>query len=404
MLTSLIVSGAAYVISLVANLFLSPAFNDTTGQIGNGINVFLLLAASVFLYTNSIAQKLFTAILLVCNYSFLYAFTENLLGVLPFAATGFAAILIGILVYVFFSFLSLITFVRPFHYFANRGISVLSIGLCCAQILCLFAANGSVTDFFGANKTYAPRFFLTIFVYLAIAFTVRAAYNAAKFKERECLADYRDALLHAEADYFSAMVGSVTNARTARDHHSFILSEISDCARRGDCEGVLNTIADEGDLRDPLLAHYSENPYVNAVVAAKAAYAKHCGIRLESNVELGATRLKTIEFCVLLNDMLTYAIDCAEHSNAPDKLVRMTVLPGESRIAFETVYSAPAKSKKRTPLRSKSFNDAIASLLEPKEEEKLGLDAARGIIERYSGTMNLSAAGGSEILRIAINN
>ena len=49
MLTGLIVSGAAYVLSLVLNLFLSPAFNDTTGVIGNGINVFLLLIAAVFL-------------------------------------------------------------------------------------------------------------------------------------------------------------------------------------------------------------------------------------------------------------------------------------------------------------------------------------------------------------------
>ena len=78
MVTSLIVSGAAYVLSLLLNLFLSPAFNDATGQIGNGINVFLLLVAAVFLYTNNIVQKLFVAILLICNYSFLSAFFISL--------------------------------------------------------------------------------------------------------------------------------------------------------------------------------------------------------------------------------------------------------------------------------------------------------------------------------------
>ena len=114
MATSLIASGAAYVLSLLLNLLLSPAFNDVSGQIGNGMNVFLLLAASVFLYTNNIAQKLFVAILLVCNYSFLSAFTEYFLGVLPFGAGGFLAVVIGIVRYLFFSFLSLITFVRPF--------------------------------------------------------------------------------------------------------------------------------------------------------------------------------------------------------------------------------------------------------------------------------------------------
>ena len=179
MVTSLIVSGAAYVLSLLLNLFLSPAFNDATGQIGNGINVFLLLVAAVFLYTNNIVQKLFVAILLICNYSFLSAFTEYFLGALPFGTGGFLSIVIGILIYLFFSFLSLITFVRPFHYFADRGFSVLSIGLCCAQLLCLLVANGSLTGLFGIH-TYAPRFFLTVFFYLIIAFTARAAYNAAK--------------------------------------------------------------------------------------------------------------------------------------------------------------------------------------------------------------------------------
>ena len=141
------------------------------------------------------------------------------------------------------------------------------------------------------------------------------------------------------------MVGNVTNAKTTRDHYSFILSEITGYARSGNCEGVLNTIADASELRDPLLQHYSENPYINAVVAAKAAYAKHCGIRLESNVELGATRLKTIEFCVILNDVLAHAIEQAEHSSAEDKVVRMTVLPVENRITFEAVYSAPVTTE-----------------------------------------------------------
>lgn len=404
MATSLIASGAVYVLSLLMNLFLSPAFNDVTGQIGNGMNVFLLLAASVFLYTNNIAQKLFVAILLVCNYSFLSSFTEYFLGALPFGAGGFPAVVIGIVLYLFFSFLSLITFVRPFQYFADRGPSVLSIGLCCAQLFCLFLANGSLLGLFGV-EAYAPRFFITVFFYLIIAFTVRAAYNAAKYKERTCTADFRSALMQAEANYFNAMVGSVTNAQTARDHHRFILGEITEAARHDDLESIRTTIADEGDLRDPLLDRYSENPYINAVVATNAAYAKHCGIRLESNVELGATQLKTIEFCVILNDVLVYAIDRAGAADADDKLVRMTVTPLEGRLTFEAVYSAPPQKKKRRTLNAQSFNAWAASLLEPKaEEDAPQLEAVRGIIARTSGTMNRSAAGGSEILRIVINN
>ena len=121
-------------------------------------------------------------------------------------------------------------------------------------------------------------------------------------------------------------------------------------------------------------------------------------------MELGATHLKTIEFCVILNDILTHAIECAENSNAEDKRVRMTVLPVEDRITFEAVYSAAAKPKRRVPLTAKSVTTIVKSLVEPKTDDNLKLEAVRGIIERCSGTMNLSAAGGSEILRVVINN
>lgn len=402
-ITTGIVSAAAFVLSLILNAILSPAFSTAHGAAGNMINVFLLLIASVFLFTNNLAHKLFVAILLCCNYAFLTPVTEQLLGALSFGNSGFGAVLTASVVYLFCSFLTMITFVRPFQYFANRGLSTLSVGLCLLQVVCWLTANGTVTGLLGV-ETFAPRFFLTVLLYVIIAFSVRAAYNAAKFKEYESRADFREALLHAEADYFNAMVGNVTNAKTARDHHSFVISEIADYAKQGNCEGVLNTIADETLLRDPLLEFYSENPYINAVVAGRAAWAHHCGVRLESNVELGATHLKTIEFCVILNDVLSHAIEKAEQSHAEDKRVRMTVLPVEDRITFEAVYSAPVAVKRRVPLTAGSVSSVIKSLLEPRQNNTLKLEAVRGIIERSSGTMSLSYAGGSEILRIVINN
>ena len=403
LVTTALVSAAAYVLSLVMNAMLSPALHDVTGHIGVSINAFLLLASAVFLFTNNLVQKIFIAVLVCCNYAFLLPLTEQLLGVLPFANSGLGAVLTGVVLYAFFSFLSMITFVRPFQYFANRGISMLSVGLCLTQAVCWAAAGGIFTDALGVSA-FAPRFFLTLLLYAVIAFAVRAAYNAAKFKEYESRADYRDAFLHAEADYFNAMVGNITNAKTARDHHNFVINEIADYARQGNFDGILNTIADESTLRDPLLEFYSDNPYINAVIAGKAAYANHCGVRLESNVELGATHLKTIEFCVILNDVLSHAIENAERSHAEDKRVRMTVLPVEDRITFEAVYSAPVRTKRRISLTAGSVTSLIKSLLEPKTDDGLKLEAVRGIIERCSGTMNLSSAGSSEILRIVINN
>lgn len=401
MLTNLITAGAVFLLTLFINAVFVPSLNDASGDLANGVNVFLLFAASLFLMTNGFMQKLFIAILLVCNYTFLSGLTENLLGWLPFGTAGFAAFVISSLVYILFTFLSIITFLRPLHSFAARNISALSVGLCLAQVFCIFAADGSYTGSLGIT-TYAPRFFLTLLFYLAIAFVIRSAYSASRFKEQEFLAANREALLAAEADYFNAMVGNVTNAKTARDHHNFVLSEISEYAESGDCAGVLKVIQEEGSLKDPLLMMYSENPYINAVLAAKAAYAKHCGIEMESNVEIGKTRLKTVELCVILNDLLAHAIDSAERSNAGDRLVRLTVLPVDGRITFEAVYPTAAPEKKK-PAMSQSFNDFIQSLLTPKQEDELGLETIRGILGRFSGSMHLSAAGRSEILRVILN-
>ena len=121
-------------------------------------------------------------------------------------------------------------------------------------------------------------------------------------------------------------------------------------------------------------------------------------------MELGSTNLKTIEFCVILNEVLEHAIDCAQRSPAEDKYVRMTVLPVEDRITFEAVYSASVKTQRRTPFTAESVTSILKSLLESRKNDELKLEAVRGILERSSGTMNLSAAGGSEILRIVINN
>lgn len=71
LLAEAIVSGGVFVLSILLNLLLSPAFNDATGQFGNGMNVLLLLVAAVFLYTNNLAQKLSLSLLMICNYAFL---------------------------------------------------------------------------------------------------------------------------------------------------------------------------------------------------------------------------------------------------------------------------------------------------------------------------------------------
>lgn len=83
--------------------------------------------------------------------------------------------------------------------------------------------------------------------------------------------------------------------------------------------------------------------------------------------------------------------------------MRITALPVENRITFEAVYSAQNKQKKRTPATKSSVNDLVHKLFEPKSR-RCSAWKWYAALERYSGAMDLSAAGGSEILRIIINN
>lgn len=86
------------------------------------------------------------------------------------------------------------TLAHPFRYFAQRGVSVLSVGLCAALVVCLFCANGILSTFFGLNSV-TQRLILTAALYLVLAFTVRAAFNAAKYQESACTAEHREQLL-----------------------------------------------------------------------------------------------------------------------------------------------------------------------------------------------------------------
>ena len=155
LLAEAIVSGGVFVLSILLNLLLSPAFNDATGQFGNGMNVLLLLVAAVFLYTNNLAQKLSLSLLMICNYAFLLPVTTTLLKALPFAGDGIWSAVIGSLLYIVLTFLSFMTLAHPFRYFAQRGVSVLSVGLCAASCCLFILRKRNFADFFRAEQRNA---------------------------------------------------------------------------------------------------------------------------------------------------------------------------------------------------------------------------------------------------------
>ena len=160
----------------------------------------------------------------------------------------------------------------------------------------------------------------------------------------------------------------------------------------------------ENGARLPILATYSENPYLSAVIAVKAAFAAQNSIHFESNALVGETPLSTAELCVIANELLTRACEDAAAYQG-ERRVRFTVFPGENALTMEAVYSADLPEQEKFSWRGKSFSQLMEWLFEdsPEREETLqGLDNTREIVERYSGQLSVSGAAGETILRLAL--
>ena len=141
----------------------------------------------------------------------------------------------------------------------------------------------------------------------------------------------------------------------------------------------------------PLQAASGEDFFFYCALLFSSRYVSRISTTETTNVKMSETGIE-------------YKTPSKPNQIAEEPRVRITALPVENRITFEAVYSAQKKQKKRTPATKSSVNDLVHKLFEPKKPQVLGMEVVRGILERYSGAMDLSAAGGSEILRIIINN
>ena len=160
----------------------------------------------------------------------------------------------------------------------------------------------------------------------------------------------------------------------------------------------------ENSRRLPLLAFYSENPYVGGVIAAKAAFCAQNHVAFESSAKVEEVSLPTVELCVLVNEMLTKA--CLEASQASgEKKVRFAAFSTEGVLTVETVYSGELPNPQRFSPKGKTFSQLLAWLFDdrPREERGLqGLDNTLALLSRYSGKLSVSSAPGEILLRAVL--
>ena len=383
--------GGAYLLSLAVGWAVRALLGPTWAVAAGAL---VLFGASLFLSRNGLLDKLYLAILALSNTLYLEAFLPLLLGTLPFSTAGAFAAVASLAATLLLTALMGLCLYRPFRHFSGRGPSAFLAGMCLLQLAACGVSNGRVDFLFRAHIP-AERLLAATLLYLAVLFAFRSVYQAGRYSQRVAEEAARSTMLEMESGDFHDTLAAVKEVRAARKAGEYALDTL-----------IPRYIASfkENGARLPILATYSENPYLSAVIAVKAAFAAQNSIHFESNALVGETPLSTAELCVIANELLTRACEDAAAYQG-ERRVRFTVFPGENALTMEAVYSADLPEQEKFSWRGKSFSQLMEWLFEdsPEREETLqGLDNTREIVERYSGKLSVSGAAGETILRLAL--
>jgi hypothetical protein len=400
-----IISVAALILSFISSGIVSAAASSASnvGAIANIVCVAWLFVASIFSSSNNIAQKIFTALLLITDYYFVTDFVTVLVGSISADSKGIMVKLLANFIYVIFTLVIIALFIKPLRYLYRRMVSPSSIGLCLLQLLAWYVAKGGVNDYLG-TEDFGLRFYTTVILYAIIIFASRSAYGAARFKARDFEYTTQNEINQVRADSYNAMVVNVESYKATKKNVTFAMQKLGSLAEQGRNREIVNYVAKFNDNpgSSPLLDFYCENPYVNALVATKAADAASKGIKLESNISIGDSKMKVIELCTLLDDVITWALKDAAKSKAEEKFVRINVIPAKGQLAIESIHSTGEETKQER-IDKRTFGSYLQGLFELKDEENSELNNVREIAKKYSGKISISEAGDTTIARIGIN-
>ena len=360
--------GAAYLLSLgagwIAARLAGPSWAVAAGAL-------VLFGASLFLSRNNPLQKFYLVLLTLACHFYLEAFLPPVLGAMPFPVAGAFAAVFSLAAQLALAALVGLCFYRPFHHFSDRGPSAFLWGMCLVTLALCAVGNGKV-DFLFRLHIPAQRLLVATLLFAAVIFVFRSVYQAGRAAQKA--GEYA-------LDTVSVMVQDGNQALVPR----------------------YAAIYKQNNAKSPLAGLYSQNPYVNGVIAAKAAFAAQNSVSFESNAFTGETPLTTVELCVLISEMLTRA--CGEAAAYEgERRVRFTAQPGENSLTMEAVYSGQLPQKETFSLKGKTLSQVLGWLFDENtgEDDFHGLENARDIVERYSGSLSLSGAPGEVILRMSL--
>lgn len=407
MWTTIGVSVITYISALLVAFALRRAIQNPVlaQQLPCAAGSLLFLASSIFLYTNNFLQKLFVALLSLCNFSFISFFVPLFLGKLPFSAAGAFGGVFSVAAYLLFTLLVGLCLYRPFGHFAARGVSGFIVGMC-LLLLVLYTLSVGRLDFLFRTNIPAARLLSVTALYAAIVFAFRSLYHAGKFSEAAAQETATAHMLQLESSIASDTLAAVREARSAQKAGEYALDTVKVMLADGNADEV-PTYADAAKnaaSQLPILTVYHDNPYISAVIAARAAFSAQNEIDFECNAVTGELNIDTAELCIIINELLARACrDAAEFNGS--RRVRFTAFPDDGSLKLEAVYSATLPENDRFTLKGKKLSQVFAWLFDDNPTEvniMRGLECTEEIIERHSGRLTVAAAGNDEVILQAV--
>ncbi len=406
--TTLGAVGGGYVLSLILAFLLRRLTDDPllAQQLPCFAGAAVFFALSLFFFTNNILQKLFLALLSVCNFTFLSFFIPLLLGLMPFSTAGAFAGIFSAFTYLLFTLLLGLCLYRPIRHYSDRGASGFLVGMCFLVLILYFLSLG-LFDFLFRTNIFAARLLAAVLLYGAMIFAFRSIYQAGRFRETASSAAARSSVFAMESEALTDLLTAIREAQSAQKAGEYALDTIAVLLADGVSEKIPAYISSvkQNSLHTPVLEKYHENPYLNAVIAVKAAFASQNSIAFECNAMMGEAPLKTTELCILINELLTKA--CRETANFEgERKVRFTAFPARDALTLEVVYSSVLPEAEKFTLRGKKSSDVMNWLFDdsPQAEGSLqGLENTEEIISRYSGKLTVSSAQNEIILQVCLH-
>lgn len=396
------VTAGVYVLSLLVAFVLRRRIDDPVlaEQLPCAIGCLLFFLSSLVIHTNNVLQKIFLALLSLCNFTFLSAFLPLLLGLMPFSPAGGFAGFFSVAATLLFNLLMGLLLYHPIRLYSRRGISGFLIGMCLLLVVLHGFCLGRF-DFLFRTNLPAARMLCAILLYLAVVFGFRSVYHGGSYQRQAALEEARSHMLMMESGDFADMLAGVREVRSARKSGEYALDAINVMLSDGAAEQIPEYIASVKQYPvPPILETYHENPYLNATLATKAALAAQNSIAFESNVVVGETPLKTAELCVIVNEILTKACLGASAYDGERKL-RFTVMPAQDSLRLEAVYSGHLPESEKFSFRGKKAADIFQWLFDDISEQDVnlqGLENTQEIIGRYSGQLSVSRSGQDEVI------